>query len=72
MDSLPYSEKKYALLWKLGVNDAETDKTRKTETAIVFIITSFVAVCIGAITTIGLIKYRFRTGINLHNDMAED
>ena len=72
MDSLSYSEKKYALLWKLGINDAETDKTRKTETAIVFIITSFVAVCIGAITTIGLIKYRLRKEINFHNYMAVD
>lgn len=50
------NEKKYALLWKLGINDAEIDKTRKTETAIVFIIPSFVAVCIGAIMTMGLIK----------------
>ena len=53
------NEKKYALLWKLGIIDAEIDKTRKTETAIVFIIPSFVAVCIGAIMTIGLIKISF-------------
>ena len=50
------NEREYALLWKLGINDAEIDKTRKTETAIVFIIPSFVAVCIGAIMTMGLIK----------------
>ena len=53
------NEREYALLWKLGINDAEIDKTRKTETAIVFIIPSFVAVCIGAIMTIGLIKISF-------------
>ena len=53
------NEREYALLWKLGIIDAEIDKTRKTETAIVFIIPSFVAVCIGAIMTIGLIKISF-------------
>lgn len=53
------NEREYALLWKLGINDAEIDKTRKTEMAIVFIIPSFVAVCIGAIMTIGLIKISF-------------
>ena len=53
------NEREYALLWKLGINDAEIEKTRKTETVIVFIIPSFVAVCIGAIMTIGLIKISF-------------
>lgn len=53
------NEREYALLWKLGINDAEIDKTRKTETAIVFIIPSLAAVCIGAIMTIGLIKISF-------------
>ena len=50
------SEKKYALLWNLGINDAVLDKTRKTEAGIVFIIPSFAAVCIGVLMTIGLIK----------------
>ena len=50
------SEKKYALLWNLGINDAVLDKTRKTEAGIVFIIPSFAAVCVGALMTIGLIK----------------
>ena len=53
------NEKKYALLWELGINDAEINKTRKTESAIVFIIPSFAAVCIGVIMTIGLIKISF-------------
>ena len=53
------NEREYALLWKLGINDADIEKTRKTETVIVFIIPSFVAVCIGAIMTIGLIKISF-------------
>ena len=50
------SEKKYTLLWDLGLNEAEIEKTRKTETAIIFIIPSLVAVCVGALMTIGLIK----------------
>ena len=50
------SEKKYALLWNLGINDAVLDKMRKTEAGIVFIIPSFAAVCIGVLMTIGLIK----------------
>jgi len=50
------SEKKYTLLWDLGLNEAEIEKTRKTETAIIFIIPSLVAVCIGVLMTIGLIK----------------
>lgn len=49
------SEKKYTLLWDLGLNEAEIEKTRKTETAIIFIIPSLVAVCVGALMTIGLI-----------------
>ena len=53
------NEKKYALLWELGINDAEINITRKTESAIVFIIPSFAAVCIGVIMTIGLIKISF-------------
>ena len=50
------SEKKYTLLWDLGLNEAEIEKTRKTETAIIFIIPSLVAVCVGVLMTIGLIK----------------
>ena len=59
MDSLPNSEKKYVLLCNCGIDDVEIDKAHKTETSIVFIIHSFVAVCIGAIMTIGLIKISF-------------
>ena len=53
------NERKQELLWELGINDAEVNKTRKTEVMIIYIIPSCIAVCIGAIMTIGLIKISF-------------
>ena len=51
-----YNEKKYDMLWKIGISDSEILKLQKTENSIVFVMPAVVAVCVGALMTIGLIK----------------
>ena len=51
-----YNEKKYDMLWKIGISDSEILKLQKTENSIVFVMPAVVAVCVGTLMTIGLIK----------------
>ena len=51
-----YNEKKYDMLWKIGISDSEILKLQKTENSIVFVMPAVVTVCVGALMTIGLIK----------------